>query len=114
MVGFDPLVETVRFNAFKAAFAGTTFTAGTNLFGPWTGDLSNVAERVSVEKAILADLPDTTIPWIVVDEVSYYDDAPWPVGADGTGKSIQRISAAASISGCDPTNWQAGDPSPTK
>jgi hypothetical protein len=114
VVGFDPLVDTVRFNAFKAAFAGTTFTPGVNLFGPWTGDLSHVAGRVTLEKPLTADLPDPTIPWVVVDEVSYYDDAPWPVGADGTGKSIQRISAAASISGCDPGNWRIGDPSPAK
>ncbi|NLH15894.1 MAG: hypothetical protein GX455_04895 [Phycisphaerae bacterium] len=115
VVDFDPLVETVRFNAFKAAFPGTTFTAGVNLFGPWTGDLSNVAEKITLEKPILADLPDDPeIPWVVVDEVSYYDDAPWPVGADGTGKSIQRISTDATISGCEPTNWQIGDPSPAK
>ncbi len=113
IVDFDPLVETVRFNAFKAAFPSTSFIAGVNLFGSWSGDLSNVAEKITLEKPIPADLPDDpSIPWVVVDEVSYYDDAPWPVGADGTGKSIQRISAAATISGCDPTNWQMANPNP--
>ncbi len=112
IVDFDPLIETVRFNNFKVLHPDGTFTVNVNLFGSWSGDLSNAAERITLEKPILPDLPDTEIPWVAVDEVSYYDDTPWPIGADGGGKSIHRISSDADQSGNDPANWQAGTESP--
>src|SRR5881394_2448083 len=62
-----------------------------------------------------APLPDGQInsgqvPYILVDLVKYNDKAPWPVAADGTGLSLQRVSPTGYAN--DPTNWLAGAPSP--
>jgi hypothetical protein len=51
-----------------------------------------------------------TIPYILVDGVRYNDKAPWPLGADGDGPSLQRLDSAAY--GDDPTNWFASGISP--
>ncbi|MHC4664848.1 MAG: hypothetical protein ACYS9T_02690, partial [Planctomycetota bacterium] len=58
--------------------------------------------------------------YIRVDRINYSDgshpeDCPggvdlWSAQADGTGKSLGRISA--SLYGNDPNNWDANDPSP--
>jgi hypothetical protein len=50
------------------------------------------------------------VPYVLAEEVNYSNQLPWPVGADSTGNSLQRI---ASIQfGDEPANWQAGAPSP--
>jgi len=56
------------------------------------------------------DLADFVTSWAVVDEVIYFDKAPWTPEPDGTGRVLQRISIHRS--GNDPGNWQAADPTP--
>ena len=111
IVGFDPTV-TADLNTFVTQYGAGALTAGVTIFGPWTGTLDNDTGRVAVEKSLPADLPNTTIPWGTVDEVLYFDRAPWTTEADGDGKSLGRISDNPDISGSDPTNWQAITPSP--
>ena len=60
------------------------------------------------------------VEWIRVDRVFYSDGSqpqdfadgvdPWPVEADGRGKSLGRIDSQAY--GNDPENWRAVAPSP--
>ena len=75
----------------------------TRLFGPFSGKLSNRDDRVAVERPQGMDLPDTGIAWVIVDEVIYFDQRPWPDDADGTGHTLQRIKVFSS--GNDPSSW---------
>lgn len=54
---------------------------GTAALGPWTGSLSNDGERVELKNAA----------GIVQDEVDYGVGFPWPLGARGTGSSMELI-----------------------
>ena len=50
------------------------------------------------------------VPYVVVEEVHYSRQAPWPIGADGTGNSLQRLACLSFAD--DPINWQAASPTP--
>ena len=82
------------------------------MFGPYTGSLSNGGERVTLERPQAADPPDSPqeISWVVVDEVIYFDQLPWPKEADGTGLALRRLDN--SKAGNDPANWIASVPAP--
>lgn len=106
IVGFDPTVETARLAAFNTTY-GSSLTAGTDIFGPWSGNLSNSGERIDLQEP-----QDMGTWWITVDQVIYSDYAPWPVSPDGDGEALVRLSSAPTASGNDPTNWTAATPSP--
>jgi hypothetical protein len=109
IVGFDPSASG-DLNLFQTRYGTGPLTAGVDIFGPWTGDLANDTGRIAIEKPLAPDAPDPTVPWIVVDEVLYYDDIPWPAEADGLGKSLRRITLDPAVSSNDPANWQAVEP----
>ncbi|MBN1816036.1 MAG: lamin tail domain-containing protein [Sedimentisphaerales bacterium] len=112
LVDFDPAVETRRLDNFITTYRTGPLQPGVDIIGSWTGDLSNRAERIALEKPLIPDLPDTDIPWVIVEEVYYSDRAPWPPEADGTGKSLQRINCVPAAASTDPDNWVANPPSP--
>ena len=112
LVPFDPVIDVAAWAQFKADYNVSTLTPGVNVFGPYEGNLSNAGERIALEKPEPPDLPDLDIPWVIVDEVIYGDHAPWPEAPDGDGDALRRVSSQATVSGNDPTNWQAGAPSP--
>lgn len=66
-----------------------------NILGPFTGALANEGERL-----ILRNLNGR-----LMDELTYGDQPPWPVGADGSGASLAK-RLPASPSG-PPENWRA-------
>ncbi len=107
VVGFDPANATAL-NAFRSTYSLPA--SGVPLLGPYQGSLNNSSERVALEKPQYADVPNVPPAWVVIDEVIYADQTPWPAAADGTGSSLQRISFPGS--GNDPANWTAGEPSP--
>ncbi len=76
-----------------AAFAGAY--GNTAIAGAFAGRLKHGGERLE-----LSDPAGR-----VVDTVKFADRPPWPVAADGTGASLERISPAAA--GDDPANWSA-------
>lgn len=78
------------------------------VLGPYSGALQRSGERLQLERPT----PPTSngVFHIVVDAVRYNDKAPWPAAADGSGPSLQRITAAAY--GDDPSNWLAAAPTP--
>jgi len=65
-----------------------------------------------LEKAQPSDDPENPDDksWIILDQVVYDDAPPWPVDADGTGDSLNRIDVP--LPGCYPANWQADTPTP--
>ena len=112
VVGFDPVVETSRMEAFAAAYDAAALAPGLDIVGPWAGSLSNGGERIALEKPTVSDDPGDPIAWVVVDEVIYSDISPWPESPDGQGLVLERVEADPSRSGNDPTNWQAAEPTP--
>ncbi|MFT7513621.1 MAG: hypothetical protein ACI9QL_002835 [Candidatus Omnitrophota bacterium] len=105
IVPFDP-ADTLARTHFEASYG---FTGGT-LLGPWTGNLSHSGGRIALERPQEADAPSTNASWVVVDETWYFDQAPWPQLADGSGYALHRLDPR--IAGPIETNWVAANPSP--
>jgi hypothetical protein len=87
--------------------------ANVPLYGPFSGKLDNSSDTVKLQKPDAPELLE--VPYILVEEIEYRDEAPWPVLADGTGAALQR--RVLNAYGNDPTNWTAvaataGSPSP--
>ena len=107
---FDPTdPENIHeLNAFKAQYGvGNTV----RMLGGYEGRLNNADDRITLLRPGTppADEPNY-IPRFQEDEVLFDDRAPWPIGADGTGSSLQRKTAGAF--GNDATSWFSGSPSP--
>ncbi|MHC1764315.1 MAG: lamin tail domain-containing protein [Verrucomicrobiia bacterium] len=114
VVHFDPLIDTAALHAFADALGLDTSRA--LLVGPFLGNLDNAGNRTALYRP---DAPDsgaapgaTVVPQILVDELRYSNQPPWPTGANGTGKSIQRLSS--NLYGDDPAHWIAADPTPAQ
>ncbi|MBK7998230.1 MAG: lamin tail domain-containing protein [Verrucomicrobia bacterium] len=106
LVNFNP-TNAAQLAAFRAKSGVTT---GVQIFGPYSGQLSNDGEDVELKKPT-TPLP-AGVPYVLVDKVSYRDSAPWPAGADGFGLSLQRVNATTY--GNDPANWLAAEPTAAK
>ena len=103
LASFSP-TNISQLAAFKSLY-GITNGA---ILGPYIGKLANSSDRVAIEKPQATDNPIQPIAWVVVDEVFYADQPPWPCGSDGTGASLQRQNARSH--GSDPNNWGASTP----
>jgi len=102
LVSFTP-ADTVALAAFRAKYA---LFNGVPVYGPYSGKLDNSSETITLQRP---DAPDTnTVPYIVVDEVDYKDNPPWPVSPDGTGAALNRVNLAAYAD--DPANWVGAAP----
>ncbi len=64
------------------------------LFGPFEGRLADGGERLTLEDGDCE-----------VESVRYDDRAPWPVGADGYGPSLERVDVLAPAE--DPHSWRS-------
>jgi hypothetical protein len=104
---FDP-TNTVMRTAFLAHYG--LLEGAVDLFGPYTGQLSDRSDRITLQVPQAADAPDTNVSWVVTDELIYLDQAPFTPDADGSGMSLQRVSLIAA--GNEPTNWEAHTASP--
>jgi len=103
VVSFDPSGNPGQLAAFRALYG---VSAAVQIFGPYTGKLANNDDKVELYRP---DPPNgLDVPYVLVDRVHYYDLAPWPAAADGTGQSLQRVSLTGYAN--DPTNWIAALP----
>jgi len=111
VVNFNPDFDPVMLNWFRARYGLST---NTPLFGPYEGNLANEGERVALYMPDKPEVPPSPVvgfvPYVAVEAVNYSDHLPWPVGANGTGNSLQRVASIAF--GDDPAHWQAGAPTP--
>lgn len=103
IVSFNP-AEPAKLATFRGRFS---VALDTPVFGPWDGQLGNNSESVRLYRP---DAPEGgEVPYILVDQIDYENQLPWPAAADGIGPSLQRI--AENVYGNDPINWTAVGPS---
>lgn len=111
VVNFDPVSNPSQLTAFRAKYG---VAASLLVLGPYQGNLANEGERLRLyqpnpPEGVLSSKPGL-VPYVLVEEVRYSPDAPWPSAADGTGRSLQRRTGADY--GNDPVNWVAASPTP--
>lgn len=101
LVPFDPITDT----ASKTLFCDTyeIDAASVLLLGPYEGNLSNAGESIALERPQASDDPlqPDDRSWIIVDEVTWQDESPWPSSADGDGFYLLRVGST----GNDPMSW---------
>jgi hypothetical protein len=111
LVNFDP-ANTALLNAFRNRYS---VPGGVQIFGPYQGSLNNAGELIEMR---MPDTPDTNeVPYVLVERVEYSDSAPWPLVADGSGASLQRVVFAGAPTNSyynDPANWVAAAPTAGK
>jgi len=99
------LVVPIAPATFRTKYA---VAAATRIFGPYTGAQNNGGELIALEKPappISDGTGGTTVPYIVQDQVTYTNAAPWPTSPNGGGPSLERIDLARF--GNDSQNWRA-------
>lgn len=111
VANFDPDRNPQALARFLSTF---NLPADVPIFGPFSGSLPNSGARVELARP---DVPQAAtdpqpgfVPHLVVDRVAYSDAAPWPVLADGSGMSLQRVRFDRL--GSDACSWIAAAPTP--
>ncbi len=104
LVNFDPEENPTALAGFRSRYG---LSPSVPLFGPYRGNLANAGETIELDRP---DPPQTApkpdvgfVPYLLVEQLDYLNASPWPIGAGGTGSSLQRN--AASDYGNDPNNW---------
>jgi len=111
VVSFDPATNNAALIEFRSRYG---LSGSAVIVGPYQGKLANDSDSIDLlrpDAPLVSPDPDAgLIPYILIDRVKYANTAPWPIAADGTGNSLQRINEAAF--GNDPINWKAASPNP--
>ena len=108
LVSFDP-ADSELLGGFLSAYDLTD--GAVSVLGPYSGQLDNRGERIALERPQAGDFVGDPVSWVIVDEVIYFHQSPWPEGADGSGRSLQRRFSR--WAGNDPESWYASfAPSP--
>ncbi|MBU4460239.1 MAG: lamin tail domain-containing protein, partial [Verrucomicrobia bacterium] len=90
--------------AFRAS---NGIPAHVQVFGPFEGALDAAGERIRLRKPGSPEA-DGFVPYVLVEEIEYDDDPPWPAAGCVGGRSIERVNPA--WFGNDPAHWRAGLP----
>ena len=72
-----------------------SISPGMRVYGPWTGQLDNAGDTITLEDAVGA----------TVCELTYGDNGKWPVAADGAGHSLILINPDLPVD--DWRNWRS-------
>jgi spore coat protein CotH len=78
--------------------------ASVPIFGPYTGDLADTGETIRLTMPGAAD--GSFVPDILVEQVAYTAQSPWPELAGTLGAALNRTTGTAY--GNDPLSWQTG------
>jgi hypothetical protein len=109
VVAFDPTTSSTALAAFKNKY---DIPDGVAILGPFTRRLDNHADELALFRPDTPQQPPQPdagfVPYILVEQVSCGDTAPWPSSTDGGGDSLQRIIPAEYAN--DPLNWKAATP----
>ncbi|HTD87831.1 MAG TPA: lamin tail domain-containing protein [Candidatus Binatia bacterium] len=105
VVSFDPVNNPAALAAFRATY---NINPSQPIVGPYQGKLANDTDELELRRPDSAAGDD--VSYILVERVRYFDTAPWPTAADGTGFSLQRISDTGFAN--DPSNFLASAPTP--
>lgn len=104
--------DTAAFNRFRARYGLEAEDLG-RMTGPWRGRLANEGERIRLTRPgprVLDADGRWRTPHLLVEQVDYRPEAPWPAAAGGSGLSLQRRELAGY--GNDPVHWMPASPSP--
>ncbi len=103
LVSFDP-ADSALLNLFCTTYGLNP--AQETFLGPYAGQLSNTGERVALERPQASDDPlkPLDLSWVVIDELFYFNQSPWPADANGTGYPLIRTALSS---------WGAPSPSDT-
>jgi hypothetical protein len=111
LVNFDPAVDLAALAEFRSRYS---LSLAIPVFGPYGKHLANAGESVALYKPDppqVAPHPDAGfVPYVLVEQVNYLNNPPWPTGAGGTGSSLRRLTAG--LYGDDPINWSVASPTP--
>ena len=96
VVNFDPSDQTAL-SEFRAVYA---LDASVAVMGPYSGQLNNFTDTVSLRKPDSPNPLGNTCgsntpaaqyaPRVVIEELTYFDFGQWPESADGDGPSLER------------------------
>ncbi|MDP6523840.1 MAG: lamin tail domain-containing protein [Kiritimatiellia bacterium] len=106
LVSFDPVTNITARNEFLAHY--DLDIGDVTFLGPYSDQLDNRSDRVALEMPIEPDAPEIKASWVIVDEVIYYHDDPWPTAPDGTGPPLYRTDIGGA--GNDPASWTTDPP----
>ncbi|MBE0536058.1 MAG: lamin tail domain-containing protein [Phycisphaerae bacterium] len=104
------IVPFVPDEAGLAAFKSCYGDQPAQIVGPYSGKLSDVGNRVALERPEAADAEGQSNSWAIVDEVIYFSKSPWDAGAAGTGRALWRTGVDRH--GSDPAAWSTASPKP--
>ena len=110
VVSFDPKADVAAAHFFRMAYG---IGMDTVLFGPWSeGDpLNNDGATINLERDMLVkESGALDFGHVLIDQVDYHGESPWPSSANGQGNSLQRTSPI--LFGSRSTSWSASSPSP--
>ncbi|MBE3098266.1 MAG: lamin tail domain-containing protein [Planctomycetes bacterium] len=96
VVGGDP-------EAFRAKYG---IPDSVPIYGPWSGNLENAGETVTLKKPGDPEPGTGFVPYYMVDHVLYDNVSPWPMSPDGTGPSLVRANESGY--GNEVLSWAAG------
>ncbi|MBN1125408.1 MAG: lamin tail domain-containing protein [Sedimentisphaerales bacterium] len=110
LVDFQPTNDLDLLETFQIEYATGPLTSGIDIVGPWNGQLSDPTGRIAIEKPQAPDILGESVSWIIIDEVFYFDNFPWPITDGNPGHVLQRQPGLSS--GNDPASWRVSTPSP--